>query len=88
MQTAMQLHVDAMLHPETVEERTLVSVYRTLDDLCQRHREDKQVEPAVIAIATGIIRMIDLGTGRLDPTTLDKKVRETVREAGFDAGTI
>jgi len=88
VQTAMQLHMSAMLKPETDEERSLVSLYRMLDDLCQRYKDDPQVETAVIALATGIIHMIDLGTGRLDPTTLDKKVRETVQEAGFDASVI
>jgi hypothetical protein len=88
MQTAMQLHVSAMLSPETNEEATLVSLYRTLDELCGRYRNDEQAETAIISLATAIIALIDFGTGRLDQTTLDKKVRDTVREAGFDAGTI
>lgn len=88
MQTAMQLHMSAMLKPETDEERRLVSLYRTLDDLCQRYRGDKQAELATQSIARSIIALFDYGTGRLDPTTLDKKVRETVQEAGFDASNI
>jgi hypothetical protein len=88
VQTAMQLHMSAMLKPETDEERSLVSLYRMLDDLCQRYKGDPQVEVAVISVATGIIHMIDFGTGRIDPTTLEQKVRDTVQEAGFDAGVI
>lgn len=84
----MQLHMSAMLKPETDEERALVSLYRMLDDLCQRYRNDPQAEVPVIAVATAIIALIDHGTGRLDPATLDKKVRETVQEAGFNAGSI
>lgn len=87
-QTAIQLHMTAMLNPQGDEERTLVTLYRELDALCQRHRGDPHIEVAVLALASTIIRLFDQGTGRLDPTTLDKKVRETVQEAGFDASTI
>ncbi len=87
-QTAMQIHMTAMLRPEGYEEETLVSLYRHLDSLCQRYKDDKVMEDSIVSLARTIIGLFDVGTGRLDQTTLDKKVRDTVREAGFDAGNI
>lgn len=87
-QTAMQLHMTAMLRPEGDEERTLVALYKALDALCQRHKDDKVMEESIVGLARSIIGLFDAGMGRLDQTTLDDKVRQTVQEAGFDAGNI
>jgi len=87
-QTAMQLHMTAMLNPEGYEEQTLVSLYRHLDSMCQRYRDDKVMEDSILSLARTIIGLFDMGTGRLDQSALDNKVRETVQEAGFNAGNI
>lgn len=87
-QTAMQLHMTAMLSPQGYEEQTIVSLYKHLDALCQRWKDDAEMEQPIISLASAIIGLFDMGTGRLDQTTLDKKVRDTVQEAGFDAGNI
>lgn len=84
----MELHFDAMLRPEGHEEQTLVSLYKHLDSLCQRYRGDKVMEDSILSLARTIIGLFDAGMGRLDQSSLDKKVRDTVQEAGFDAGTI
>jgi hypothetical protein len=84
----MELHFDAMLRPEGFEEQTLVALYKQLDALCQRYKDDKVMEDSILSLARSIIGFFDVGTGRLDQTTLDQKVRDTVQEAGFNAGTI
>lgn len=84
-ETYMGRHVDALLAPETPEETTISNLYRELTTLADRYRLDAVMLPAVTSLGQTIIRLVGDGdSGRIDPTSMIRKVEETVRRAGGD----
>jgi hypothetical protein len=82
-ETYMERHVGALLHPETPEEQTISNLFTELTNLADRYRLDTVMLPAVTGLAQCIIKLVGDGdAGRIDPTSLIRKVEDVVRRAG------
>lgn len=85
-QTHMNLHVTALLNPETPEEQTLANLTAELGVLADRYKGDTVMLPAVTNLAQCIIKLAGDGNpGRIDPTTLIRKVENIVEQVGAKA---
>lgn len=81
--TYMERHVTALLHPQIDEERTISSLFTELTNLADRYKGDTVMLPAITSLATCINRLVGDGDpGRIDPTTMIRKVEDVVRRAG------
>lgn len=83
-QSAMTVHTEAMLAPQTDSERSIVTLYTELVQLADRWPNDPNAIPAIEHLGAAIIGLLDLGCDRLDQTSVDKMVRDAVQRAGGD----
>jgi len=81
-------HAQAMLHPETPEEQTLVVLYTELAKIGDRHKDDYVLVKAAEALGSAIIVLLNGDTGRIDQASLDKMVRDVVERAGGDSSEL
>lgn len=81
-QSYKQRHIDALLDPQTPEERTFAVLLQQLGEIADRWANDQQMIPAIDGLGTCIIRLLLGDIGRLDPGMIDKAVRDTVNRAG------
>lgn len=75
-------HTGALFAPATPEEHTISTLVSQLARLADRHRGDTVMMPAVEKLGSAIIVLLNGDVGKLDQSTLDRKVREIVTEAG------
>lgn len=83
-QSAMTVHLEAMLAPQSETEQTIVTLYTELAQLSDRHPGDPVALPAIEHLGSAIIGLLDLGCDRLDQSSIDKMVRDAVQRAGGD----
>ena len=87
MTTFMEAHVSGLLAPETDEERTLANLTTELANLADRYKGDTVMLPAVTSLGQTIIKLVGDGNpGRIDPTTLIRKVESIVNGVGASDG--
>jgi len=87
-QSAMTVHANAMLAPESSQERRITTLYTELVKLADEHPGDPHVVDAVEHLGSAIISLVNLGVDRLDQSSVDKMVRDAVRRAGGDADAL
>ena len=81
--TYMERHIDALLHPQIDEERTISTLFTELTNLADRYQGDTVMLPAITSLAACINRLVGDGdAGRIDPTSMLRKVEDVVRRAG------
>jgi hypothetical protein len=82
-------HVQALLAPQSPEERTLSTLLSELTVLADRYKGDKVMLVPLTMIASGAMRLAGDGqTGRIDPSLYNKQVRDTLARAGVDVGEL
>jgi hypothetical protein len=81
-QSYQQRHAEAMLAPQGDDEATLVNLFRELTVLADRYQNDGFMVQAVENLASAIIVLLNGPLGRIDQSSLNKQVEDTVRRAG------
>lgn len=81
-QTAKERHINALLNPVTPEEQTLARLGTELVNLVDRYKGDRVMIPAIEALGTCMLRLMDGATHRIDQTMLTREVEALVAEAG------
>lgn len=81
-ETHMSRHVEALMAPQTEEERTIGSLLTELARLADRYKGDTVMVPAVVHLGQSILVLLNGELGRLDQITVDRKVHEIVASAG------
>lgn len=81
-ETHMSRHVEALMAPQTEEERTIGSLLTELARLADRYKGDTVMVPAVVHLGQSILVLLNGELGRLDQITVDRKVHEIVTSAG------
>ena len=85
MQTHVDRHVQGMLQPESDEEKSIARIFGDVVVLADRYRGDKPALAGVVMIASGLMRLAgDNPPGRIDPTLLNKQVRDALMRAGVE----
>lgn len=85
MDTFKDRHVQALLEPSTPEEHTIRNLFNEVSVLAERYKGDAVMMPVVLSIAQGLIRIVGDGEhGRIDPTLLNKQVRNVLAGAGVN----
>lgn len=86
----------ATIHCVTTAEASLVNMLRGWYDYAGEHiarygsklGDDYVLGPAWFQIGSALLRMLNGELGRLDGGTLDKFIRQTMLDTGFDQGMV
>lgn len=75
-------HAAALLLPNTPEERTISNLFHEMTVLADRYKDDYVMVTAVEQVGSAIITLLNGNVGRIDQSSMDKQVRDTVTRAG------
>lgn len=81
-QSFVERHIEGLMAPAGPEERSISTLLSELGRLADRLQGDAVMMPAVEHLGSAIIVLLDGGAGRLDQSSVDRKVREIVAKAG------
>lgn len=89
MSSHTERHVQGMLGPQSQEEVTIHVLFTELVTLADRYKNDQTALAPVVMLAEALMRLAgDQPTGRIDPTLLNKQVRDTLMRAGVDTSDL
>lgn len=75
-------HAAALLLPNTPEERTISNLFHELTLMADRHKDDSVMLRSVEQVGSAIITLLNGAVHRIDQSSMDKQVRDTVLRAG------
>ncbi len=78
-------HAAALLLPSTPEEVTISNLFHELTVLADRYRDDTVMIGAAESVGSAIICLLNGDVGRIDQSSMDKQVRDTIQRAGGDS---
>ena len=86
--TTKTRHAAALLLPQTPEERTISNLFHELTVLADRYKDDSVMIQAAEHVGSAIISLLNGDVGRLDQSSMDKQVRDTINRAGGDGDAV
>lgn len=84
MNSVKTRHAAALLLPVTAEERTISNLFHELTVLADRYKDDSVMIRAAESVGSAIIHLLNGEVGRIDQSSMDKQVRDTIERAGGD----
>jgi hypothetical protein len=84
-QSYLARHTEALLAPADEDERRIANLMQALASTADRFHGDQFMRPAIENIGSAILRLLNGPIGRLDQSSIDKSVRDTVQRAGGDS---
>jgi hypothetical protein len=81
-------HAAALLLPNTPEERTISNLFSELTVVADRYSGDSVMIGAAEKIGSAIISLLNGEVGRIDQSSMDKQVRDTIERAGGDSNEL
>lgn len=88
MNSVKTRHAAALLLPATPEERTISNLFHELTVLADRYKGDSVMIGAAENVGSAIINLLNGEVGRIDQSSMDKQVRDTIERAGGDSNEL